>query len=75
MKVNESSPPGFKGTTKAMKKHPEIDNAFALSWWMKKKGYEAHYKDKEGEPQNKAKYKNESFLEYMSRRDGENTNE
>jgi len=30
------SPPGWSGTTKAMKKHKGITNPWALSWWMKK---------------------------------------
>jgi hypothetical protein len=40
----EKSPPGFKGTVKAMKDHNEIDNPYALSWWMKNKGYQSHKK-------------------------------
>jgi hypothetical protein len=40
----EVSPPGFKGTVKAMKKHDEIDNPYALAWHMKKKGYKSHKK-------------------------------
>jgi hypothetical protein len=31
------SPQNWSGTTKAMKKHKEIDNPFALSWWMSKR--------------------------------------
>ena len=42
--VTEDSPPGFKGTVKAMKKHDEVDNPYALAWWMKNKGYESHKK-------------------------------
>ena len=42
--MNEVSPPGFKGTVKAMKKHSEIDNPFALAWHMKNKGYKSHKK-------------------------------
>jgi len=30
------SPPGWSGTTKAMKKHKDISNPWALSWWMAK---------------------------------------
>ena len=41
---NEVSPPGFKGTVKAMKKHKDIDNPYALAWHMKKKGYKSHKK-------------------------------
>ena len=44
--LDEVSPPGFKGTVKAMKKghSDEIDNPYALSWWMKNKGYKSHRK-------------------------------
>jgi len=42
--TNEVSPPGFKGTVKAMKKHKDIDNPYALAWHMKKKGYKSHKK-------------------------------
>ena len=59
--MKEVSPPGFKGTVKAMKKHKEIDNPFALAWSMKNKGTEAHYKNRDGTPEKKAKYKNESI--------------
>ena len=40
----EVSPPGFKGTVKAMKKRHsrEIDNPWALAWHMKNKGYKSH---------------------------------
>lgn len=41
--VLEKAPPGFKGTAKAMKKHKEINNPFALSWYMKNKGAKSHY--------------------------------
>ena len=55
----EVSPPGWEGSVKAMKKHKDIDNPWALAWHMKNKGDKPHYKDKEGEPEKKAKYKNE----------------
>ena len=42
--VQEVSPPGFKGTAKAMKKHKDITNPFALAWSMKNKGYKSHKK-------------------------------
>ena len=32
----ESAPPGFEGTVKAMKKHKDTSNPFALAWSMKK---------------------------------------
>jgi hypothetical protein len=40
--LGEKSPPGFEGTVKAMKKYKDIDNPWALAWWMKKKGYKSH---------------------------------
>ena len=43
--VKEVAPPGWEGTVKAMKKHKEIDNPYALSWHMKKKGYKSHKKE------------------------------
>ena len=39
----EVSPPGWSGTTKAMKKHKEITNPFSLSCYLKKKGAHPHY--------------------------------
>lgn len=45
--LNEKSPPGWEGTVKAMKKHGEISNPWALAWWMKHKGYKSHKKLKE----------------------------
>jgi hypothetical protein len=52
--LKEVSPPGFKGTVKAMKKHPELTkgktkdgkekNPWALAWHMKNKGYKSHKK-------------------------------
>ena len=59
VEIDEVSPPGFKGTVKAMKKHKEIDNPFALAWHMKNKGDKPHYKDKDGKPEKKPKYQEE----------------
>ena len=42
--VAEVSPKGWEGTVKSMKKHKEIDNPWALSHWMKGKGYKSHKK-------------------------------
>jgi len=42
--LDEKSPPGWEGTVKAMKKHPEITNPWALAWAMKNKGMKPHYK-------------------------------
>lgn len=44
--LGESSPPGWRGTVKAMKKHREISNPFALAWSMKKQGAKSHYRSK-----------------------------
>ena len=43
-KMQESAPKGWEGTVKAMKKHKEIDNPFALAQHMKKMGYTSHKK-------------------------------
>ncbi len=42
MQQQAVSPPGWEETVKHMKKHPEIDNPWALAWYMKNKGYESH---------------------------------
>ena len=43
--LQEVAPPGMEGTVKAMKKHKkEIDNPYALAWWMRGKGYKSHKK-------------------------------
>jgi hypothetical protein len=73
-KIDEVSPPGWGGTTSAMKKkHPEIDNPWALAWHMKNKGAKPHYKDdpkgtkSKKKPVKKEKYKNEhkTFREFL----------
>ena len=46
-KVSEVAPPGWEGTVKAMKKSGEIDNPWALAWWMKNKGHKSHKEVKE----------------------------
>lgn len=33
------APPGWEKTVEKMKDNPEIENPFALAWWMKEKGY------------------------------------
>ena len=40
----ESAPEGWEGTVKAMKKHKDIDNPWALAHWMKNKGMKSHKK-------------------------------
>lgn len=44
---SEVSPPGWSGTVKAMKKHKNISNPFALAWSMKNKGAKSHIKAEE----------------------------
>lgn len=39
--VREVAPPGWEPTVKAMKKHGEIDNPYALAWYLKGKGYKS----------------------------------
>ncbi len=63
----EVSPPGFSGTTKAMKKHKDIDNPYALSWWMYKKGAKSH---KKPEPDAKGIKKYIPPEEYKKRKEG-----
>lgn len=41
--AREKAPPGWEGSVKAMKKHPEIDNPWALAWSMKNKGDQTHH--------------------------------
>ena len=48
MKNTEAkSPPGWEDSVKRMKKHPEIDNPWALAWHMKNKGNKPHKKKKD----------------------------
>ena len=66
--LNEVSPPGWAGTVKAMKKHKDIDNPYALAWSMKKKEAKPHYKDEESsisssEPEKKKEYTGESKMQ------------
>jgi len=42
--INEVAPPGWEGTVKAMKDSGEVDNPWALAWWMKGQGYKSHKK-------------------------------
>ena len=42
--IAEVAPKGWEGTVKAMKKHKDIDNPWALAWSMKNKGYKSHKK-------------------------------
>ena len=58
--VDEVAPPGFEGTVKAMKKHKDIDNPWALAWSMKNKGYKSH-KKADGSPKNEEVELQEEF--------------
>ena len=40
--LDESAPEGWEGTVKAMKKHPRIENPWALAHYMSDKGYKSH---------------------------------
>jgi hypothetical protein len=44
--ISEKAPEGWEGTVKAMKDEPEIDNPYALTNWMKNKGYQSHKEHK-----------------------------
>ena len=61
---NEVAPPGWEGTVRAMKKHKNIDNPWALAWSMEKKGYKPHKK----EPKAKNDWKNgyPTFSEWVN---------
>lgn len=78
--LQEVSPPGWGKTVEKMKKHPEIDNPFALAWSMKKKGYQPHYKEDTNEtehldekwgkpttvsPEERGKYKGKTKAELL----------
>jgi hypothetical protein len=43
MQQEAVAPPGWEDTVKKMKKHKEIDNPWALAWYMKNKGAEPHH--------------------------------
>lgn len=48
--MKEAAPDGWEGTVKAMKKHDDINNPFALAHWMKNKGYKSHKQESMDEP-------------------------
>lgn len=43
--LDEKAPKGWEKTVKAMKKHKDISNPFALANYMKNKGYKSHKQD------------------------------
>lgn len=69
--LDEVAPKGWEGTVKAMKKHSEIDNPWALAHYMKGKGYKSHKEsidekwDKETKvsPKEKGKYEGKTKTE------------
>jgi len=69
VELKEVSPPGWGGSVKAMKKHADIDNPYALAWHMKNKGDKPHYKDKDGPPVKKDKYKDEQMEQVTEKLD------
>lgn len=53
--VHEVSPPGFSGTVKALKQHPELSqepgqSPYALAWWMYRQGAKPTYAPEKGKP-------------------------
>lgn len=46
--VEAKSPPGWKKSVEKMKDHDEIDNPWALAWWMDDQGYSPHHKERKG---------------------------
>lgn len=62
---SEVAPSGWSGTVNAMKKHKEIDNHYALAWYMKNKGYKHHHKP-EKKKKDESVFKTKSFIEWLS---------
>ena len=65
-RTDEVAPPGWEGTVKAMKRHKEIDNPWALAWYMKNKGYKSH--KPEGKKKNESPCGFPTFLEWLNAR-------
>jgi len=53
--IHEEAPVGWEGTVKAMKKHKEIDNPWALSHWMKNRGMKSRKENVETQPEGENK--------------------
>ena len=45
MQVESVAPPGWKHTVEKMKKHKDIENPFAIAWYLKKRGAKPHRED------------------------------
>lgn len=70
--IHEVAPPGWSGSVKAMKKHKEIDNPFALAWHMKNKGDHPHYKPEKGDEEEKSKKNKKSVKSFKEWLKGHN---
>jgi len=56
--MEATAPEGWEGTVKRMEdNHPEIDNPYALTHWMKDQGYKPHYEKVGGNVRLKKAYK------------------
>ena len=47
--ITEKAPAGWEGTVLAMKKNKNIENPWALAWYMKNKGYKSRKKEETSE--------------------------
>ena len=41
-KIMKVAPPGWEDTVQGMKSHSDVDNPWALAWWMEGEGYTPH---------------------------------
>lgn len=67
--LNEKSPKGWEGTVKAMKKHKDIDNPWALSHWMKNRGEHSHYTKTGKKKRNECQDEAQAEVQHESRLD------
>lgn len=65
--VDEVSPPGWGKSVEKMKKHKDIDNPFALAWYMHNKGYKPHHKESAGEDQIDEKWDKDTAVDPQER--------
>lgn len=59
--IMEVAAPGFEGTVKKLKAHKDVDNPWALSWYMHNKGFKSHVKS--GKRSRKRKHQREDLQE------------
>jgi hypothetical protein len=69
MKFDEAAPKGWEGTVKAMKKHKEIDNPWALAHYMKNKGYKSHKKEEGVAEANLSELNKDTVYSYAKKAD------